>query len=106
MTMRVLTATLVMVVLLGCAGVGPPPSASANPAPATAAPGRPTAPAVTPAPPAPPATAVPAGPHGALLVENMNLHVGDVKEGDDAVGVFKLKNTGDAELKILSAKPG
>lgn len=41
-----------------------------------------------------------------LVVENANLDLGKVQEGVEAVAVFKLKNTGNAELKILSAKPG
>jgi uncharacterized DUF497 family protein len=39
-------------------------------------------------------------------VENAQVAVGDVKEGVEAVAVFKLRNTGEGELRILSARPG
>lgn len=65
----------------------PPPTAKASampaPAPAAPAPGRPV-----------------------CKVESLSLDLGEIKEGEDAVGVFKIQNTGDAELKILSARPG
>ncbi len=41
-----------------------------------------------------------------LAVEKQTLDLGKVQAGTDAVGTFKLKNSGNAELKILSAKPG
>jgi hypothetical protein len=55
---------------------------------------------------APAATASPEAARPVLVVENANLDVGKVKEGTEAVAVFKLKNTGAGELRILSAKPG
>jgi hypothetical protein len=55
----------------------------------------------------------PAAPDGAtppagaprLEVETL-VDLGQVVRGRTATAVFELKNTGDAELKILSAKPG
>jgi hypothetical protein len=55
---------------------------------------------------APAADAAAKAEHPVLTVENANLDVGKVKEGTEAVAVFKLKNTGTTDLKILSAKPG
>jgi hypothetical protein len=40
-----------------------------------------------------------------LVVENFTVDVGNVQRGKDAEAVFHLKNTGNATLKILSAKP-
>ena len=40
-----------------------------------------------------------------LEVEKFTVDVGSVQRGRDAEAVFHLKNTGDATLKILSAKP-
>lgn len=64
-----------------------PPKASAMPAPA-------------------PAPALPQAGRPVCQIETPNLDLGDIKEGGDAVGTFKIKNTGDADLKILSARPG
>lgn len=94
--------------LLACALIAWPAAASA-PVPA------PPPPASKPAPvPAPagnavgPASApvVPAGPAPALVVERENLDLGRIDEGQDGVATFVLKNTGSAELKIVSARPG
>ena len=40
-----------------------------------------------------------------LEVEKFTVNVGNVQRGKDAEAVFHLKNTGNATLKILSAKP-
>lgn len=47
--------------------------------------------------------AQPGTPH--LEVEKFTVDVGSVQRGKDAEAVFRLKNTGNATLKILSAKP-
>jgi len=73
---------------------GPPPTPPATPAP----------PAV-PAPPAAPASA-PAAPAPVLAFESPNLDLGPLPEGQDAVGTFVVRNTGNAELKLLQVKPG
>ena len=54
------------------------------------------------APPSP--TPAAGGPR--LKFEAIELNLGDVVRGDDAVATFTYKNVGDAPLKILSAKPG
>lgn len=63
-----------------------------------------TAPAPTPAPAAAPAP--PSGPAPHLKFAATVLNLGDVVRGQDAVAEFVYTNTGDAPLKILSAKPG
>jgi len=45
-------------------------------------------------------------PHPVMQIEQSELDVGAVMEGNDVVGTFRIKNTGNAELRILSAKPG
>ena len=40
-----------------------------------------------------------------LQVADFTVNVGNVQRGKDAEAVFHLKNTGNATLKILSAKP-
>ena len=99
MATRFLSMILVSAVLAGTVAVG-----QTNP-PAQPPPGSP-APTAAPAPGTPPAPTPAPGPQPALVVESPQLTLGDVKEGEDAVAVFKLRNTGDAELKILSARPG
>jgi hypothetical protein len=60
------------------------------------------------APPASPtaAPAPPAGPAPHIKFESTVLNLGDVVRGQDAVAEFVYTNSGDAALKILSAKPG
>ena len=63
-------------------------------------------PAQQPAPvgqPAPPAAAGPA-PH--IKFDAVDVNIGDVVHGQDAVATFTYHNTGDAPLHILAAKPG
>jgi len=55
---------------------------------------------------APGATTSPTSPHPAIQIERRDLDVGTVREGAEVVGTFQIKNAGDAELRILSAKPG
>ena len=50
-----------------------------------------------------PAPAQAGTPH--LEVEKLTVDVGNVQRGRDAEAVFHLKNTGNATLKIISAKP-
>ena len=50
------------------------------------------------------ADAPPSGPH--LKFDTVDLNLGDVVRGQDAVATFTYRNVGDAPLKILSAKPG
>jgi hypothetical protein len=54
------------------------------------------------------ADAPPAEPAGKpkLVIEKEAIDVGEVVRGTDAKFVFVVKNTGDALLKITSAKPG
>jgi uncharacterized DUF497 family protein len=41
-----------------------------------------------------------------MQVERREVDVGAVTEGTEVVGTFQIKNVGDAELRIISAKPG
>jgi len=67
--------------------------AQATPTPAPA-----PAPAIAPAP-------APAGtPH--LVFDATEANLGQVVRGEDAVATFTYRNTGDAPVRILSAKPG
>ena len=64
-----------------------------------------------PAPGTPPAAgqvapAAPAGPVPAVAFESLNLDLGAIPEGEDAVGTFVVRNNGKAELQLLSVKPG
>ena len=65
-------------------------------------------PAAVPAPPpnpsAPAAAATGPGPH--IKFDTTSVNLGDVVRGADAVATFTYHNTGDAPLRILSAKPG
>ncbi len=63
------------------------------------APGAPAAPVAAPA-------AAPGAPAPAASFETLNIDLGSIPEGDDAVGTFVVKNTGKAELKLLQVKPG
>jgi hypothetical protein len=42
---------------------------------------------------------------GELAVENPRLDLGDVKAGTDAVATFVFRNTGNAAVRIIRAKP-
>ena len=64
------------------------------------------APAQQPAPAQEPAQAAPAGPSPHIVFDTVTVSLGDVVHGQDAVATFAYKNTGDAPLHILSAKPG
>jgi hypothetical protein len=121
-TQHLPVATLVLACLFGCAGVGEPPARSAAIQPGSAAQPAPTPPQAAPpgklaaAPalgqpaanlaPGTPAAKVPSGPHPVLVIDKPSLELGEVKEGTEGVATFQLKNTGDADLKILSARPG
>ena len=99
MATRLLSMILAAAVLAGTVAVG-----QTNP-PAQPPPGTPAS-AAAPAPGTPPPPTPAPGPLPALVVESPQLALGNVKEGEDAVAVFMLRNAGDAELKILSARPG
>ena len=61
--------------------------------------------AVAAAADAPVSAGVPAdGPR--LKFDTVDLNLGDVVRGEDVVATFTYHNTGNAPLKILSAKPG
>ena len=64
------------------------------------------APAQQPAPGQEPTQAAPAGPVPHIVFDSATINVGDVVHGQDALATFTYKNTGDAPLHILSAKPG
>ena len=64
------------------------------------------APAMQPAPAQQPAQAAPAGPAPHIVFDKDTMNLGDVVHGQDAVATFTYRNTGDAPLHILSAKPG
>ena len=53
-----------------------------------------------------PAPAAPAGPAPHIKFEATEVDLGDVVRGQDAVATFVYKNTGNAPLRIISAKPG
>jgi len=53
-----------------------------------------------------PALAVPGGPAPHIKFDSTQVGLGDVVHGQDAVATFTYRNTGDAPLHILSAKPG
>ena len=53
-----------------------------------------------------PAKASPAGPAPRIKFDATEVQLGDVVHGQDAVATFQYHNTGDAPLRILSAKPG
>ena len=48
----------------------------------------------------------PAGKAPKAIVGEMTFLVGDILEGTDVVHSFRIKNAGDAELQILSVRPG
>ena len=56
-----------------------------------------------------PAGKRPAGKSGKVskvVIENKAAQLGEVIEGQDYHYTFKIKNAGDAELQILSVRPG
>jgi hypothetical protein len=59
-----------------------------------------------PAPTAATAAAAPTGPAPHIKFEKVEVNLGDVVRGQDAVATFTYQNTGSAPLHILSAKPG
>jgi len=60
-----------------------------------------------PAPAAvPPTAAAPVGGAPKIAFDAVTVNVGDVVHGQDVVATFTYRNTGDAPLHILSAKPG
>lgn len=63
---------------------------------------RTTPPSAVPAPGA----ATDIAPHPVMQVERREVDVGAVREGTEVLGTFQIKNVGDAELRIISAKPG
>jgi hypothetical protein len=71
-------------------------------APAPRAPGHP--PPAAPAQPASPSEA--SGKQPKLVIDKDTVDVGDVVRGSMGVATFELKNTGDADLRILDARPG
>jgi len=48
----------------------------------------------------------PAGKAPRLIVDQMTAQLGERLEGEDFLHTFKFRNTGDAELQILSVRPG
>ena len=50
--------------------------------------------------------AVPDGPKPAIACDQAEFNFGTVVQGEDAKHVFTVKNTGDAPLKIESARGG
>lgn len=52
------------------------------------------------------APAVPDAPAPHIKFDAVDVNLGDVVHGQDAVATYTYHNTGDAPLHILSAKPG
>jgi hypothetical protein len=48
----------------------------------------------------------PAGKIAKIVIENKAIQLGEVLEGQDYLYTFKVKNAGEAELQILSVRPG
>ena len=48
----------------------------------------------------------PAGKVSKVVIENKAIQLGEVIEGQDYQYTFTIKNAGDAELQILSVRPG
>jgi hypothetical protein len=57
-----------------------------------------------PAPPVPAEAPAEGSPH--IAFDSLNVNLGDVIHGQDAAATFTFRNTGNAPLHILSAKPG
>ena len=53
-----------------------------------------------------PAAPAPDGPAPHVTFDRIDVSLGDVVRGQDAVATFTYHNTGSAPLHILSAKPG
>lgn len=79
-----------------------PPAPPASPAKQTTTPAKPA----PPVNPVPPATQASSGQKPVFSVEKTALDLGMVKEGDEAVATFAVRNTGNATLRILRATPG
>jgi hypothetical protein len=62
--------------------------------------------ALEPPPAAPPTDEAKGGAAPRIAFDAVNVNIGDVVHGLDAVATFTYRNTGDAPLHILSAKPG
>ena len=41
-----------------------------------------------------------------LVIDNLTAQLGELIEGQDFLYTFKIKNAGDADLQILSVRPG
>jgi hypothetical protein len=78
--MRLLAATLVLILAAGLSGAASAQSGAAGTAPAGKAP--------------------------KVAIESRTVQLGEVLEGLDFTYTFKLKNVGDAELQVLSVRPG
>ena len=52
------------------------------------------------------AAADPPAPGPRLKFDAVEVNLGEIVRGQDAVATFTYRNVGDAPLKILSAKPG
>ncbi len=48
----------------------------------------------------------PQGPQPSCVIDELRHDMGEVFEQDKFVHVFKVKNVGDANLEIISVKPG
>jgi len=59
-----------------------------------------------PAPPASAAAAAPAADAPHIAFDSLSVNLGDVVRGQDAAATFTYRNTGNAPLHIISAKPG
>jgi hypothetical protein len=53
-----------------------------------------------------PAGKAPAGKAPRAIVNNLTIQAGEVLEGLSYQNTFLIRNTGDAELQILSVRPG
>ena len=67
---------------------------------------RPPVPTQQPAPAQEPDQVAPAGTAPHIVFDSVTINVGDVVHGQDALATFAYRNTGDAPLHILSARPG
>jgi len=48
----------------------------------------------------------PAGKTPRLVIDKMTVQLGEMMEGQDFQHTFRIKNKGEAKLRILSVKPG
>ena len=84
-SIRALAAAFAAGLALGAASAAAPPAAAPAPAKEAAAPAK-------------------GAPH--IRFETTEVKLGQVIHGQDAVATITYQNTGDAPLRILSAKPG